>query len=197
LKTAWIIEGIGHGHKSLVEPDAADLLLDRDENSITANAAVVPYTEITENNVNSFHFHGKQGEFPITAVIAVPHDEKSATLLRGRYLKDDDPSQIIVPTVVITELLGTILRVRTWILAAAALIGLATLLTITLVFVLSVRLRQREIRTMHRLGCSRGMVASMLWTEILLVAGAAVIIAAFLTVLTTYFGSELIRRLLI
>ena len=73
LKTAWIIEGLGHGHPDLAAPEAAAGVLSREENRITANASVLQYNEITEDNIDSFHFHGDPSGFPITALIAVPY----------------------------------------------------------------------------------------------------------------------------
>jgi len=41
----------------------------------------------------------------ITAGIAVPYDEKSGTILRGRYLSKEEPQQIARPEEVIDGLL--------------------------------------------------------------------------------------------
>ena len=54
------------------------------------------------------------------------------------------------------ELLATVLTVRQYVLAAVLLVGLATLATIILVFVLSARLRRNEILTMTRIGAAPG-----------------------------------------
>ena len=52
-------------------------MLKKQDNRVTANAAVTNYREITAKNVDSFHFHGDQENFPITAIIALPHSEKA------------------------------------------------------------------------------------------------------------------------
>jgi putative ABC transport system permease protein len=67
LKTAWVIQGLGHGHQDLSQETDESKLLSRDEKSIVASAAVLPYTEITESNLDSFHFHGELDEFPLTS----------------------------------------------------------------------------------------------------------------------------------
>ena len=68
LKTTWIIEGLGHGHQDLLKNQDASLLLDRTEKDITANAKLRLYTEISEINLDSFHFHGDRSQY-------VPHRE--------------------------------------------------------------------------------------------------------------------------
>ncbi|MHC4119847.1 MAG: ABC transporter permease, partial [Planctomycetota bacterium] len=86
LKTAWIIEGFGHGHEDLAKAKDAQVILKRDDRNITASPKLFQYAEITEDNLDSFHFHGNLESYPITAVIAVPHSAKSGTILQGRYL---------------------------------------------------------------------------------------------------------------
>jgi putative ABC transport system permease protein len=195
VKTAWIIEGLAHGHDDLARPEAAGAVLRRDGNRITANASVKEYNEITAENAASFHFHGDPAGFPITAVIAVPHDRKSATLLLGRYQAGAETLQILEPATVLDELLATILTIQRFVVAALVLVGLATLATAALVFMLSLRLRRAEVETMVKIGGSRGAIASVLASEIVsvLVAGAA--IAAGLTLATAWLGDTAFRAL--
>jgi putative ABC transport system permease protein len=94
LKTTWVIEGIVHGHQELSGSGAAGLILSSDTANVVANAAVVQYQEITADNLGSFHFHGDQGTYPITAVIAVPPDQRSESLLRGRF---ESPNELSKP----------------------------------------------------------------------------------------------------
>ena len=88
VRTAWVIAGLGHGHE---EPDSDS------GNMVQASPALKNYTEINDDNRSSFHFHGNQADFPITAVIAVPRDNRSATLLEGRFLDPADTLQIVRP----------------------------------------------------------------------------------------------------
>ena len=74
--------------------------------------------------------------------------------------------------------------------------GGATLLTAVLVFLLSVRLRWREIDTMVKIGCSRGNIATLLTCEIALVLLSSVAIAGGLTAVTEAYGPGLIRGLI-
>ena len=197
VKTTWIIAGLGHGHQNLKDPSAATSILKQDGNQLTANAALVTYTEITPENADSFHFHGDPDSFPLTGVIALPHDEKSRTLLMGRYQSPGEPAQIVQPTDVMDELLATILRVRSFILAGSLLLGVATTLSVVLVFLLSLRLRRREIATITKIGGSRlHLIAIVAW-EILLVVGVSGILATLLTLAARQFDEHLIRWLLL
>jgi putative ABC transport system permease protein len=197
VKTAWVIEGLGHGHQDLARPESSALLLSQEGNRLTANAAVAEYNEITPDNADSFHFHGDVAEFPITAVVAVPRDQKSMTLLMGRYQSEDDRSQIVRPSMVMDSLLATILKVRSFMLAGSLLVGLAAVLTAVLVFVLSLRLREREIATMAKIGCARYKLASMLLCEVLVVIVAGGAVAAAMAAATSHFGMQAIRWFLL
>ncbi len=111
----------------------------------------------------------------------------------GRYQADDDHAQIVLPLGVMNDLLDTVLTVRSYVIAAMGIVALATLATAALVFLLSLRLRQREIETMQKIGGSRSHVAAILSCEVLVVLACSLVIAAALTVLTSQFGSEAIR----
>ncbi|MHC4471953.1 MAG: ABC transporter permease, partial [Planctomycetota bacterium] len=191
VKTAWVIEGLAHGHEDLSSPEAAERVLRRDGDNIVANPSVFEYTEITPDNIDSFHFHGDPATFPITAIIAVPRDAKSSTLLAGRYLDPEERHQVLKPIRVIDELLATVVTVRSFVVAALSMVGVATLATMTLVFLLSIRLRRREIETMVKIGGSRGSIAFVVASEILGVLVAGAVLAATLTALTVWFGSDL------
>jgi putative ABC transport system permease protein len=195
VKTAWMIAGLGHGHQDLSEPDAASGVLSRDGNRITANASVVEYNEITPENIGSFHFHGSIADKPITAVIVVPRDAKSSALLQGRYVGEDESVQVVVPAAVMDDLLGTVLTVQSFMVAGAVILGVATLATAILVFMLSLRLRRREISTLHKLGGSRLRVAAVMASEVVVVLLGSAMLATVLTVLTRGVGSVVIRDL--
>jgi putative ABC transport system permease protein len=196
VKTAWVIQGLVHGHVDLSQPEAVAGVLRRDSSVITANASVVQYQEITRDNIESFHFHGDLSEYPITAVIAVPRDQRSETILRGRYESPDDRAQIVQPVTVMDELLDTILTVQTFVIAAVVVVGLSTLATAVLVFMLSLRLRRREIETMRKIGGSRRSIAWVMTSEVAVVLVTGVVLATGLTLATSRFGSSAIRTLI-
>jgi putative ABC transport system permease protein len=97
VHTAWVIDGIGHGHQSVTPDTDPSLLLQGDGEAVTANAGVLPYTEITPENIDSFHFHGESANFPISAIIAVPYSDKDRILLLGRYVSVRPDSQCLKP----------------------------------------------------------------------------------------------------
>ncbi len=190
IKTAWIIEGIGHGHQDLVTTDDEAVVLERREGAVIANAAIINYTQISEKNIDSFHFHGDQSEFPITSVIIIPDDKKSGILLRGRY--DLSPTeQILVPTRIINELMGIVFQIKKFFDATFALVCVAAALFITLIVLLSLRLRKREMETMLRIGCSRMTIFRIHATELLIVLAASLVTAILLAVLLLMYAPDI------
>ena len=170
-------------------------VLKRQGNNVVANAAVLSYTEITPDNIDSFHFHGNQSEFPVDAVLAVPNDRKSSIMLRGRYQTQGTGTvvQMLVPLKVINNLLKTAFSVRDFIVLGSIGITIATAAITTLVFVLSVRLRRREIETIRKIGGPRRRMWAILFAEILMVICGAVVIATGMTAAVSRLGGVLIR----
>jgi putative ABC transport system permease protein len=197
LKTAWIIQGLMHGHEDVTKTKDQTVILKRTEGNVTANAKLFHYTEITEENVASFHFHGDSSNYPITAVIAVPHDDKSGTILRGRYLSGESRYQIVKSDEVIDGLLQNIFRIKNVMDAVILVVGLATVLAIVLVFALSLRLRQREIQTIFKLGCRRMTIARLLGAEILLIAATSGVICLVLISVVNAFANDLVRMMIV
>ena len=194
VKTAWVIQGLGHGHEDLSRPEAAPGVLEREGNVVIGNAAVVQYNEITAENIDSFHFHGDPSRFPLTAVIAVPRDEKASALLQGRY-QEVPGVRMVRPEVVMGDLLATVFTVERYVVAGAVGVGLATLATVVLVFLLSLRQRARERETLEKIGAAPRAIRVLMASEavfVLLVAGA---MALTLTWLAGRFGPEAARLL--
>jgi putative ABC transport system permease protein len=113
----------------------------------------------------------------------VPKDEKSGVILMGRYLDSEANRQIVRPRDVVGELLDTILTIQQFIVAAVFIVAVATIATASLVFLLSLRLRRREIDTIGKIGGGRWHVASMLLAEVALTwrYGSAVIESVVMT----------------
>jgi len=195
VKTAWVIAGLAHGHLDVTDFSAAGGVLSRDAANVVANASVLSYTEITPENIDSFHFHGDPQCFPIDAVVVAPHDRKSGIVLRGRFAEPGVPVQMVVPREVVDGLVATMFSVRDAVLLVSLGLGCATLATAALVFALSVRLRRRELETMRKIGASRGRMRAVLASEVLLVVVASVLIAAVLTLAVTRFGGLVLRYL--
>lgn len=222
LKTAWIIQGLGHGHQDLSRADG-DVLLESTGNQIKANAKLIQFNEITEANADSFHFHGDSRQFPITAVLAVPKDRKSEDLLRGRYQSVNQQRQgrgkactawqeeaekttkesrlslpqAIRPKDVIEGLTTTIFRVEGVLNVGFGLLGIATVLLLVLVVLLSLRLRQREMVTLVRLGCGHWRITAMVMAELGMVLVASAVIALSLTFILSLYVEEILHRLIL
>jgi len=196
VKTTWVIEGLAHGHQDLADPSASAAVLKTEGNTIVANSSIVQFNEITESNADSFHFHGNQIEFPLTAVIAVPYSPKSGTMLQGRYLGGEEQVQIVSPTSIMNSLLETVLTVEHYAVAAAFIIGAATIATAGLVFLLSARLRAGELRTLHRIGGSTLRIRGLIAGEIAMVLLTSAILACAMTALTAQFGFRIFQFIL-
>jgi putative ABC transport system permease protein len=178
VRTTWVIAGLGHGHKKNREP-------------LPGQAG--EYNEVTDDNLDSFHFHGDENSFPLSAIIVVPNDEKAATRLLGRYHTPTSTMQMIEPGTVMAELLANVVRIKKLALAALALVGLCAFLLVGLVLVLSYRQRSTERNFLMQLGASRRRVAFLILAEagFVLVAGAA--LAALFTGLTWWFSTDVLR----
>ncbi|TFL19797.1 ABC transporter permease [Jannaschia formosa] len=187
IKTAWVIAGIGHGH---------DDILAEGEDAAAAAARVVQYARITEANIDSFHFHGDPATYPVTAVMVVPHDERSATILRGRYLDAEGPVQAVVPADVIDALVARLLRIAALVDAVTLVVGAAAALALGLALFLTWRLRAPEMRTAFALGAGRGTIARLALAEIGLVLLAAALLAAPLVIALQSHAPTIAARLI-
>ena len=197
VKTAWVIEGLVHGHEDVTRSRDSSVIIERSESNVTANAKLMQHTEITEANIDAFHLHGNPADYPLTAVIALPHDDKAATILRGRYQDTDSLYQIVPPADVIDTLMTTIFRIRNVLDAVILFVGLATLMALMLVFALSLRLRQREIDTIFKLGCSRLTIAQLLGAEILTIAAISAVLCLLILSVVSLYDQQLVRALFI
>lgn len=182
LETAWIIEGLGHGHAQGAEHGSPGAEL---------------YTDITKENVASFHFHGSRDKFPITAVFVTPESVKAETILLGQYFSSDETVQIVRPREVMDGLLERVIMIRSYMIAIISVVSCVTLLLMALVAALSVRLRRTEITTMTKMGCSRFTVASVLGSQIAIIVAVSISIASLLTLATSSFGPDLVRYVIL
>ena len=195
VRTSWIIQGLGHGHTDLAEPEAGAAVLNRRDNVVTANASLAQYAEITPENIAAFHFHGSDETFPLTSIIAVPPDQKNATLLLGRY-QDNALLQLVMPGKVLDDLLETVFAVQNYVILGLAILSLATVAVITLVFLLSQQLRKGEFHTLLRIGASRGYVSVLIASEIGFVFLISTMLAAGLTYVTRYYAMQILQSFL-
>ncbi|MBW1743771.1 MAG: ABC transporter permease [Deltaproteobacteria bacterium] len=197
MKTAWVIQGLGHGHEDVTILTDPTLVLKRTESNVAATAKLYHFTEITEKNIDTFHFHGKLTSYPVTAVVAVPYDTKSGTILRGRYLASEERHQIVKPEEVIDGLLQNVFRIKTMLDGVISVVALATMLAIILVFALSLRLRQGEIQTIFKLGCRRMTIVRLLSAEIIIIVLISALLCGAMVFFVSQYSNELVRLLII
>lgn len=197
INTAWVVQGLVHGHQNVAQTQDASVIIERTDANVVANARLVEYTEITAENIDRFHFHGRPDEYPLSAVIVVPDDTKSGTILRGRYLDGETGYQLVLPELVIDGLLANIFRIKNVLDAIILVVGIATVLALILVFTLSLRLRQREFRTVFRIGGSRLTILRLLTAEIVIIVLISSVLCAGAMVLVHQYSDELVRTLFI
>lgn len=197
LKTAWIIEGLGHGHQEVQQdPNLTD-------DTQAANAIVTVkrklnhFNVIDSQNLDTFHFHGDMADFPLSSVIVQPVDIKSATILRGRYLDSDSQLQAIKPVEVIEGLLNTIVQVKNYIDMVIMIVAVATVFAVILIVSLSLRLRQKEFETINHIGCSQNTIFSLICAELFLIAIASVFVCAIGYLLLQFYLNDLVKLLFI
>ena len=83
--------------------------------------AALPGSDRRERRL--FHVHGDPATFPVGAIIVVPHDEKSAAILRGRFQDPKAAVQLSVPQQVVAETLDLVFRVKRFFDAQALLVA--------------------------------------------------------------------------
>jgi putative ABC transport system permease protein len=179
IKTSWVISGKAHGHEDITRVEKDRLLENNDSSIIVASAAVLSYTEITDENRDSFHFHGDPGTFPVDAILAVPESRQQSLKIRSA-LESTPTVQAIVPRTVIDGLIETLFSINNLLILGGILIGTAAFAIATLVFVLSIRLRKRELVTLQKMGVSPGSIRSLFTMEIIITLGGSAVFCSLL-----------------
>ncbi len=192
LKTVWIVDGRCHGHMDIAKTPDPRYVLTRTKGNVVGNPALFVCNEITPGNIDSFHFHGDPATFPITSLIVVPKDDKSATILGGYYNVSKD-RQMIVPLEVIGELMGIVFQVEMFFKANFGVVLVSTGLFLVLVVMLSLRIRRREMETMFRIGCSRMTVFWLQAAELVMILGMSAVLAAGIAGGLLLLAPELVR----
>ncbi|MCX6855806.1 MAG: ABC transporter permease [Verrucomicrobia bacterium] len=194
LKTAWLIQGLAHGHDDVAA--TKDAVLKTEAGNTVANASVRMFNEVTEANINGFHFHGDQSLYELSAILVIPNDAKAEALLAGRYLKSSSPAQLIRPSDEFDALMTTLFQVQTLALTVMALTLLSALVISALVFALSFRLRRREFATLADVGVSPWALLMTKFFEISLVGIVGLVIAASLALIVQMNAATWVRYLL-
>ncbi|WP_170157521.1 ABC transporter permease [Roseimicrobium gellanilyticum] len=195
VKTAWLIEGIAHGHEDLVKTADATQIQEKQEGNVVGSKAVRMYAEVTDANIGGFHFHGDSDTYSISGVLVVPKDAKSQALLLGKFQNGGEQQtlQLVQPPQEMDALLATLVQAERFALLLLLLLGVAVVLIVILVFALSFRLRRREFATLEDIGISRSTIALVKTCEILLVSAASLAIVAITLWLVQHYGAVMVR----
>ncbi len=197
LKTAWIIEGLGHGHGEADKLDEDKKIAPAapGDSVVRLNASVVEYNEITPGNSDSFHFHGDTADYPVTAAIVIPGDARNQALIKGRYTKAGG-LQLISPAAEMDELFATVFSVQRFVLGLLLAIGVATLAIGALVFLLSYRLREEEFRHLRHLGADLATLRALVAFEAGFVILASLLASGAGLALIHFLAPMLIREMM-
>ena len=193
LKTNWIIMGLGHGHEDVLKLNDPTLIIKNDSGNVKTTAKLFIYNEIDGENMKSFHFHGDIDSYPVSAFIFVPDDVKSTTILRGRFESGELPNQAIVPVEIVNHLLQSIFRIKHIFNTVFILVGLATLMILILIVILSLRLRKDEIHTMFTIGSSKNKIFEILGIELILLISSSSLFAVVFYNIAGFFVDDFIR----
>lgn len=190
LKTAWVVDGLCHGHENLggpaidmddpaQNPDDAVLFVEASE--IVYNSLLKKYNEITPENVHTFHFHGDRDDFPLSAVIAVPatYREEVMSLLTRLNLTRD--LQAVRPTEKVQEILNILLDVKRIFDGFSVLVLVSTAAFMVLVVSLQIRQRRGERLILYRIGGGRYTVQALLGLEVLMLLLISLALAVLLS----------------
>ena len=190
LETAWIMAGIGHGHRlAAANPDPTELTVESKESGSEHEHGaenLQRYSEVTAESLASFHFHGKPSDYPLTAIIVLPKSEREATLLEGKFLGDEEKCQVVVPRQIVSDLLQQVARIGKLLDAVSLLMAASTLVLVGLVMSLSWRMRSRELNTLKLLGASRWQIIQIVACELGLITLMSGLIALALAAAIVY-----------
>ena len=179
LQTSWVVDGEGHGHIAINPEVDFSLILENKSDNVTMNAAIVEAVEVTPENENSFHFHGDPDDLPISSLLIDAATTKDRTLARSN-LRRDEELLVLDSEAELKSLLGIVLQAKAILDANSLLVLLAALLMLGLIVTLDIKVREREVRTLERIGAPRGFVARLLFTEVAIVVGTGAVLS-FLT----------------
>jgi putative ABC transport system permease protein len=172
LKTAWIIQGLAHGHQKV-------------EGS--ADASILTYQEINKTNIDDFHFHGEWEQLPISALLIFSESAKDQTLLKSKY-QINTSYQIQSPQKVIWELLTMVFQFKKLLDVILSILAMMILLLVIIVLRMSFQQRQKERQTLMELGMNRPFIRKLIGYEIFaLISFTLLFVLAFAWLVQHYF----------
>jgi len=193
VRTAWLLAGIGHGH------DAGLHTSDQGGPAGSAHAqlaaAGVQYLEVTDENESSFHFHGTPDQFPLTAALVFPEDNRSGVIWEGRQQSEAE-LLTVRPVDVVEQLVNVLLNVQRVVdgIVIALCVIVGVLFAVVVIF--SLQLRRAEMQTFQALGASRWLRGQLILCDLLLILLLTPPFTALLTAGLYYVGHPWIERIL-
>ena len=178
IQTAWILDGLAHGHDAAESIDSK-LVLGETAEQVVVSQAVMEYREVTADNLDSFHSHLDPNARPLQGAIVMPARGiseadwvKASTMAKARF-HQSRVLQFVSPRVVLSDLMSFVFRLKTFFDAFSGVLLVVTGLLTALVLVLSAKLRAREMATLHRIGCSKGATLKLHLYELVFVVSIA------------------------
>ena len=86
--------------------------------------------------------------------------------------------------------------VQNYVILGLAILSLATIAVVTLVFLLSQQLRKGEFRTLLRIGASKAYVSVLIASEVGFVFVISLLLAAVLTFVTRHYAMQILQTFL-
>lgn len=195
IKTAWLMDGIAHGHMKQSGTDKEQIIQQNDQ-SVTLGANVQNYMEVTDENLTSFHFHGKKSQFPLTSLLIYPVALREGILWEGRH-QNQSEFLIVRPLDVVQELISLLINIRQVIDAVVIVSGVVMLLLLMLLSGLSLQLRKREMDTFHAMGTSQAVRIQLIGLDFLLIFVFSLPVTFLLSWIFAMMGKPLLFQLLI
>jgi putative ABC transport system permease protein len=171
LNTAWTVHGLGHAHpEELDKPDLSR-----------------SFIEINEETMKTFHFHGNQDDYPLSAVLLKAKSAQDEAFLLGKASVSGD-IVILNPRDGLQSFLKMLFQLDSlfFIILILVLVIIVTLLL--LVLFLNLKLRRQEKTLFDRLGTERMFFARLVAAEwIILICSGIVLGLALNFVLSPLF----------
>ena len=173
-KTAWTIEGIGHGH-----------IGEEEEKGKTIQ-------KINDSTRDHFHFHGDMNDFPVTAFLVFPKTHKAKVITLGKFQQDLE-LQILESETIIKELITLLVKLKSIFKALLVPIILSSLLLICLIMTLMWKNRQKERQSLIELGCSQSFIAKQAFLEYLLILSPSFLLSTGIIAVISLFKNEILK----
>ncbi|WP_299356568.1 hypothetical protein [uncultured Shimia sp.] len=197
LRTAWIAEGIGHGHQELTTSSDPNLLLKPQNDALAANSSLPTYTDLTQADGDAFHYHGADSDLPLSAVLVFPRSPKAEALLKGRVAEQQETRQLVDVENVIQDLLTRVFQMKSILQNVVATMAIATIAALFLVVVLSVRMRRREFEIANQIGAPKKIAVYLVAMELVILLSVALALTLAISGAVYIFDIDALSRILV